>query len=504
MNLKGRRRVTGRKNLGTGEAVAVLMVGFGPHAQRIHFPAIQKNGAEFNAYVAAIVELQSKEEDVRSYIAGLSLAVEPELLFLPDSQAGSELSQAFRSKLDLYVQTLGISAVIIATEPLAHIPYARWALKKGLHVLMDKPISTKKNASCDIAAAREIAKDYDDLLALLKRSRLQNPSLVFDLVAQRRFHPAFLLLQSLVTEVAERTGMPISSVSSVHSDGQWRMPDEIIDIDYHSYNQGYGKCSHSGYHSLDILSWLIETTTPDSKRPDAIDVFSNFMRPQSFYKQLTRNDYQKIFPDYSSVSVRSDRKLQTKFTGMGEIDALLSLTFKKKGVPMTLASISLLHNGTSQRGWVNSKDRDLYKGNGRIRHESHYIVQGPFQAISFVSYQSKEYGQSRNDIYGMGGEHHLDVHVFRNDSLFPDWEARRTYTFKDISAVESGGASQGHQEDARRLCIKNFFEQVHTGNLNSNSSLEDHRTSAHLLSAVYESACKRLGTENPLVTLQTV
>ncbi|PIP61576.1 hypothetical protein COW99_03565 [Candidatus Roizmanbacteria bacterium CG22_combo_CG10-13_8_21_14_all_38_20] len=34
--------------------------------------------------------------------------------------------------------------------------------------------------------------------------------------------------------------------------------------------------------------------------------------------------------------------------------------------------------------------KDLYKGNGRLRHESHFIEQGPFQAISFDSYQSKE------------------------------------------------------------------------------------------------------------------
>ena len=117
----------------------------------------------------------------------------------------------------------------------------------------------------------------------------------------------------------------------------------------------------------------------------------------------------------------------------GEIDAFNSFAFKHADRTMTLGSINLIHNGLSQRGWLTTEGRDLYKGNGRIRQESHFIEQGPFQAISMISYQSSEVEPYRSDnLYETGGEYHFDIHVFRNSTLCAEWKAYEKFSVKDL------------------------------------------------------------------------
>ena len=102
----------------------------------------------------------------------------------------------------------------------------------------------------------------------------------------------------------------------------------------------------------------------------------------------------------------------------GEIEAFSNLQFKKGNKVMTNVSINLTHNGFARRDWVTAEGRDLYKGNGRVRHEYHIIEQGPFQCIHFHSYQSKEVDPTlKNNLYEVGGEYHLDIFVFRNSSI---------------------------------------------------------------------------------------
>jgi hypothetical protein len=386
---------------------------------------------------------------------------------------------------------------------MVHVQYARWALKRGLHIMMDKPLSVREDLSTNITEARKLIKEYEELDTLLNKKRSEGNFMVFDLMAQRRFHPALLLIQKLIDEVRVRTNMPISSITCVHSDGQWRMPSEIIDQDYHPYNQGYGKSSHSGYHTIDVGAWLLETTTKREKLFDNIDVFSNFLRPADFYEQLNLKDYQKIFPDYDVHNRYSEKQFQDSFCGMGEIDAFVSLGFKRGDKTSALVNLSMIHNGSAQRNWPTAANRDLYKGNGRIRHESHYIVQGPFQAISFISYQSKELNPDDTEgLYEMGGEYHLDINVFRNNILFPDWNAYKKYTIKDLTTTIMEGKSRGHQEDARRDCLLNFFQQIVSKDINERSSLQSHKVSVILHSAIYQSACARHAKRNPLINVK--
>ena len=480
----------------------ILLIGCGYHAQRIYYPVIEKYGAAINACIVGIVDLKEKERELHSYFEKKGFKV-PQLFLLDQKDVTYDyLSRSVKKHLDKIVSEHEINAIIIATEPLAHMVYARWALDSNLSILMDKPVSTKENISTDIQAAHEIISDYNELISSLRKAREKNPRIVFDLMAQRRYHSAFQLMKSLIKEVYDQTHCPVTSIQSFHSDGQWRMPAEIVEQNYHPYNQGYGKCSHSGYHSLDIVPWLMEAAEDERKYIDNVDVYANFLRPNDFISQITVEDYQNLFPNYDTHCPYPDHELFKRMENFGEIDAFNSFAFKHGDRAISLATVNLVHSGFAQRNWVTAAGRDLYKGNGRVRHESHYILQGPFQAISFISYQGKEIDPNNfENIYDVGGEYHLDIHVFRNDKMFPQWKNYEKYSVKDLGTNALENNSRGHQEDARKNAIVDFINQINGTLDKSSSPLEDHRRSAVLLSGVYQSACSRYEKKNPVINL---
>lgn len=482
--------------------INILLIGFGPHAQRIYYPISLKDGAKNNFKIIAAVDLIEKKENINNYLNKYDK--KPELLFInKEGIVNEKVTQNLSNKLKSLVKKHNINAVIIATDPLVHKPYALWALKNNLNVLMDKPITAVCNASTNIKAAKKISSDYIKINKLYTKQKDKNPSLVFSLMAQRRFHPAYEKMRDLISEVYKKTNCPVTSIQSFHSDGQWRMPSEIIDLDYHSYNYGFGKFSHTGYHSMDIMHWLIEAAESDEKKINNIDIFTNIVRPNDFFTQLNTADYKKIFSNYKENKKYSDKDLFEKTKVFGEIDAFSTFAFKHNDQTVTLGSLNLVHNGFSQRGWLQPNIDNLYKGNGRLRHETHFVEQGPFQAISFISYQSKEVDPSKKQgIYDIGGEYHLDIHVFRNNTLFPNWKSYEKISIKDLDKSEMEGHSRGHQEDARRKCMLEFINCVNNKKQISTSDLSIHLRSATLMSGLYQSAAKRFNKKNPLVNLE--
>ncbi|MDD3046516.1 MAG: Gfo/Idh/MocA family oxidoreductase [Bacteroidales bacterium] len=479
--------------------VNILLVGLGPHAKRIYFPIIQKEERNFNVKISLIVDLEEKRKDIEEYLSSADKKIET--IYLSSTQKDyNKLPLKIEKILDQKIKDLKINAIFISTEPLSHMVYARYALSRGLDILMDKPLSTKENISTDIEKAKEIVLDFEELVSLKsKMEKKFGRKIVFDLMAQRRFHPAFIKVKELFNEVYESTNCPITSIQSFHSDGQWRMPEEIIDQRYHPYNQGYGKLSHSGYHSFDLVQWFLDDERVDY---DKINIFSQPVRPIDFFEQIKINNYKNLFSDYCKYFKRSEKDVCSSVKKYGEIDCFSNISFMKKNKVITLASINLIHNGFSQRGWISAKGRDLYKGNGRVRHESHYIEQGPFQAISFISYQGKEVDPNSLDgVYDVGGEYHLDIHVFRNNIFNPSWKNYEKISTKDLNINIMEGFSRGHQEDARRYCIINFLEQINDPKKKSESSIINHKKSVLLMSGAYQSMCKSFQGENPLISI---
>src|SRR5690606_12124179 len=115
------------------------------------------------------------------------------------------------------------------------------------------------------------------------------------------------------------------------------------------------------------------------KCPDKMQIMSSFIQPNGFIKQLNENDYKKYFGDeYDNVKFLNDSNLSSIYENYGEIDISSIISFSKDNDVITNVNINLLHNGFAGRTWLKPGD-DLYKGNGRIKHEQYNIQQGPFQ-----------------------------------------------------------------------------------------------------------------------------
>lgn len=481
--------------------IPVLLIGLGAHAKRIYYKIAQRDGPVYGFMISHVVDVTAKKNDIESFLKKQNDTKTRVLYISDDETMDGRLEPELIRQLHTIVCENEIRGVIIATDPSVHVAYARWALSEGLSILMDKPVSVHNHVSTNPSIPNMLRSDYRALLDEYERGKKKCPRMLFSLMAQRRFHPAFRQMKTLVEEVHKRTNCPITSIHSFHGDGQWRLPDELTDIPYHGYTQGYGKCSHSGYHFFDTMAWLLEAGEGKKKTLDSVEVSVNAVRPSDYLEQITPADYKRIFRsrDFSGTVSKS---FKTKIKPYGEIDAFCSFAFKHKGATMTLGSVNLAHNSFSQRGWHSTVGRDLYKGNGRLRHEVHIIQQGPFQAIEFMSLQSEEVRPTHTDnLYKPGGEYHLDIHVFRNHALFPDWKSYENMSIADITKRELENHSRGHQEDARRNAVLEFVSFLHGKKLKPISDFSDHRRSVTLLTGVYQSMANRFAGKNPIVTL---
>ncbi|MFP4424408.1 MAG: Gfo/Idh/MocA family oxidoreductase [Candidatus Woesearchaeota archaeon] len=482
----------------------IMLIGFGPHAKRIYFPLVEKFQEEKNFQLVLAIDIEKKREDIRQYLKDRNASTNCYLI--PEEHMSyDKLHPEVERHLDKAVERYGVEGVIIASEPLTHVMYAKWALKRGLSILMDKPVSTYENISTESGRAEELINDFIELEILYREARKKNSSLSFSLMAQRRFHPAFKKVREIIRECFEKTGCPVTSIQTFHCDGQWRMPSEIVDQLYHPYMQGYGKCSHSGYHFFDIVPFMLEGGLGDDKYYDNIEVFSQFVRPLDFMQQITLEDYENLFgkQEFWETNKYTQRELNEKMKGFGEIDAFSNICFKKGDKTMTVASLNLAHNGFARRDWVTAKGRDLYKGNGRVRHEQYVIEQGPFQAIHYQSYQSKEVDpKKKQGLYEVGSEYHLDIYVYKNTKMIGGKSVEK-FTIKDLNINIMEGKSRGHQEDARAKGFTEFIEAMHGTRKREamTSDFSTHGAAVLITSAIYQSACAQLKKMNPLIRL---
>jgi predicted dehydrogenase len=488
------------------EPVNLMLIGLGAHAMFMYYPIMEEFAATENVRFSYVVDLETKRQSITNYLSQRSSKPDDIYLLDEDDVDLNDLPVHVIQRLDDAVRRFNISGVVISTEPLAHIVYAKWALKRNLPILMDKPISSKDGVSHSVAQAKALISDYSELAELYKHAQTQNPRCFFSIMAQRRFHPAFIKVRELVKEVFEKTGCPITSMVTEHSDGEWRLPTEIINGTYHPYNQGYGVFSHSGYHSLDTMLWLIETAQDTRKFIDNVDVFINVSRPSDYIGQITLEDFVRLFGEQNAAKFNSlsENSFFTTTKRFGEMDGFASFNFKRGEQTMTLVSTNLMHNSFSQRAWITTAGQNLYKGNGRVRHESYHIQQGPFQAIKLVSFQSRDHSSAREgNIFDVGGDHHLDIHVFRNCNMFPEWNHLQTLTVRDLGIDTVDGIPLGHQGVAKKRGVTEYIRCI-SGEIprnNINSDLLSHRRATLLLSGVYQSAAHRLLGENPVINI---
>ncbi len=397
-----------------------------------------------------------------------------------------------------------INGIIIATEPLAHYCYAYWALKNGLHILMDKPITTREHVVSSQKQAKGLLEDYSNLLKEYNKLQREKNT-IFSINVQRRFHPSYKKVFSLLKQVRDKFNAPVTSIQSMHSDGQWRMPNEIVTQLYHSYFQGYGKCSHSGYHIFDIASVFYKYGTPSLKYADTVEVESSFITPNGFIKQFNEEDYNNYFnkDEYLKTRILNDRKLKKIYENYGELDAYNLIRLKKDNVPICNISINLMHNTFSRRTWL-KPGSDLYKGNGRVKQELHIINQGPFQTIQMHTYQSNDkHDINTKDDLNVGGNNHCDIYVFRNAGIFDENTLPfRKYSMADV--IKNADWSKLLYEEKKAKVIEEFCDFMIGAKQKKDllSNIDSHGFGVKIMSSVYQSNIQYNKHGNPLVSFK--
>lgn len=472
--------------------VNTILIGAGAHANRIYLPFIKDSEL---CNLVACLDLESQKEKVERLLADLGITTQ--CYFTKNCSISDTLADEESTLLSEIIKKHDIEAVIVSTEPLSHFKYAKWALEHNLHILLDKPISTEVDVSTNVVRAKKLFSDYKKLAKLyVKKNNKQN--LVFSVQTQRRFHPGFQAVRRRIIEMAKMSNCPVTFIQTFHSDGQWTFPNEFVNQTYHPYNQGYGKMSHSGFHSLDTAIWLVEASLKMDKKWDNFKVDTSFIRPKDILAQFSKKDYLKLFPDLK-LSPNIEEEVG-KITG--EVDAFTHVSFLSGKNIITSIDSNSLHNSFSRRGWFDSTGRDLYKGNGRVRQESYIIEQGPFQSIIINSLQAEEIQRENLHPYDIGGEYHFDIHVFRNKSILPDVQTYEHLTLQSLSPVGDRGYSRGHQEDARRNCITDFFKSIinKTPPAKQGSNLLYHGLTTQIFSAIYVSAARQYTGKSGLVS----
>lgn len=372
-----------------------IIIGLGHHAKRIYLPYFIKSGHQ----IAAVVEIEEQVESTKQY---LNLIGHDIPVISSPYLKDKELPNTLVRKLDAVGEVDGI---VISTDPQVHMAYSRWAIQRRFNILLDKPISTYRNVANDPDISGRLIDDYDELNAAYRHFEDKT----ITIATQRRYHPGFDKVHDLINDVAHRFRVPVTAIDAHHSDGQWRLPSELEKMEYHGFTNGNGKLSHSGYHLFDSVSQLVQDSyAAAGKDIDSIRASSYFTKPEHIINQL---DYSQIFDKDVSLDHEPD------FTKYGEHDAVINGMFSSGKHRRTLFTISLLHNSVSDRHWIRPR-KDLYKKNGRIKHEFFNIQQGPLQNIQIHSFQSKsDHDDPFSEGTGVGSNSHFEIHVFRNAKI---------------------------------------------------------------------------------------
>lgn len=480
------------------KTVNLLLIGVGPHARRIYVPAFFRLAADYVIRLIAAVDLKRQMDTVDSYLKDQKYDLE--MLYLDSFDAATGIPDHARAKLDTLVNKFNIQGVVISTEPTAHKVYAEWALRKRLHILMDKPITARKAISVDRSQAMGLIDDYNELLDLYRLNQADKPT-IFSINVQRRYEHGFDKVKELISETAKKFNMPITSMQIMHADGSWRFPQEVLTQESHGLKDGFGKVAHSGYHMFDTAWQMYQSGLVDDKQPDQFEIFSSPLNPRGLGLYLTEKDYIKYFgSDYERTGLSSKQYLE-KISDYGEMDSFNIIRLLKGGENICNISVNLLHSSFSRRSWA-APNVDLYKGNGRVKHQQFIIQQGPFQCIQIHNYQSKDqHDVDNSDEFEVGGNNHFDIYVFRNVGMYGEGKAFFKISARDLEqqADLTGLTSENAKDSVMREFIEFILGRININNVKSN--IDTHAVSVKLMSGVYQSSANIRSNKNPLISI---
>jgi predicted dehydrogenase len=474
----------------------------------VHHPLLAAVAAAGRADYLAVVDRPTAEAGVRAYL--VSSPVAPPLTLVEELTPAGLLHPRTVARLDALVARDRITTVLVATEPLAHEQYARWALSRRLHVLIDKPPTARDLVIESADQARLMVDDFSALADASARS-----GRCAWVLAQRRYHKGFRYIRTLIQEVRQRTGCPPTSITVEHADGEWRLPWEVLEQEYHPFNRGYGVLLHSGYHAVDIALWLTGITGPRHAGYESVTVTPHFTLLEDLRCALPDERIHRLLgcpPRPPADPART--------AGLGELDARLLVELHKDGVTPTVLSIGALHTSFSMRGWLDTAGRNLYTGNGRRVHETMAIHQGPFQTIRLHSYRALTPGEPDADRERVGGTRHWVLQVFRNSALVPEWQPVTALAGTDVPddpevALGRGWVWPGGPEPGLRGSVNAEKQDLVADFLRlaaradggppagrSEADVASHQVTVAVIGAAYEAWAARSPTQPATVTVK--
>jgi predicted dehydrogenase len=431
----------------------VVLCGLGPHARRIHYPLLERYHESHGVEVALLVELEDQRPVVEEYLAERSLRPK-RVVYLPEPERkGRRLNHAFRAAAREALAE-GLWGILIASEPKSHFVYAQWAIANGLHVLVDKPITAFDLFECDPAEALVLVEEYFEL-----RDAAREAGVKVLVQAQRRAHAGYQTLHAYLADMIEQYGVPITYLDTYHSDGMWNMPDEFLTRENHPYRYGYGKLMHSGYHFLDLFSWLISLNDKIPEcAPDTLDLVTRHVTPADALEQINLRVYDSFFGNGAELATLLEDDVAERMRRFGETDVCLVAQLRRDGAVISTGSINLLQTSFTRRAWP-KLPRDTYKGNGRVRHERVTIQVGPLLCAQVHSYQSYEAKERRTTEMGTGGYDHFDILFFRNSALLGGSPFEEIRLGDQLERRRSGDGYLGHNELAREEIFLDFLNE---------------------------------------------
>jgi predicted dehydrogenase len=180
----------------THKTARVLLIGVGYFARRLYVPYFMEHNQNSAISLVCGLDLSSQKEIISNHLQSKQYKLP--VYYTNENESHTQVSDKLEHLLDMIVTKHKINCVVISTEPLSHAKYAKFALSRGLNILLDKPITAHSDVVNSMEKAKCIYQDYIDIKTMYLKAQKLNPNLVFNVMAQRRFHPAFQFGQKML------------------------------------------------------------------------------------------------------------------------------------------------------------------------------------------------------------------------------------------------------------------------------------------------------------------
>lgn len=136
--------------------------------------------------------------------------------------------------IDAACDAIELDLAVVVVPTVAHVDVAVRALRRGLHVLLEKPLARTVTECAELQA------------------EAAHGSLVVDVVSQRRFQASNERVRQALDE-----GL-LGTIGTVHMDTSvWREPSYFTDAPWRGRAaEGGGNLLNHGWHALDLLMWF--------------------------------------------------------------------------------------------------------------------------------------------------------------------------------------------------------------------------------------------------------